>query len=217
MAQPFGPNTNFLARISIPLFMLLLLGASGASWLYIKSDFNTHVHAEISQPVPFSHRHHVQGLGLDCRYCHISVERSSFAGMPDLHTCMTCHSQILKDSPLLAPVREDYARKIPIHWNRVYQLPEYVYFDHSIHVHKGVGCVTCHGAVSEMPLTAKARNFFMSECMECHRAPEKYLRPESEIFNEGWKPSAQKLDTEALRRYYGINTKEIIQCNVCHR
>ena len=217
MAQPFRPAANFIARISILLFVIFVAAVGILGWAYIQSDYYTRVRVEVSQPVPFSHRHHANGLGLDCRYCHNSVERTAYAGMPDMHTCMTCHSQILKDSPILGPVRASYAENKPIHWKRIYRLPDYAYFDHSIHVHKGIGCVSCHGKISEMPLTAKVRPFFMRECMECHRQPEKYLRPRSEIFNETWNAGEQKTDTEALRQYYGIDPKEITQCNVCHR
>lgn len=174
------------------------------------------------QPVPFSHQHHVGGLGLDCRYCHTSVETSSRATLPPTHVCMTCHSQIWTNADLLAPVRESLATGKPIAWQRVSRLPDYVYFNHSVHVTKGVPCLTCHGRVDKMPLTKAAHPFEMSWCLDCHRDPEKALRPPSEVTRmkwDEWRP------TEADRAAVAHNLAqlamktpgELTQCNTCHR
>ena len=141
------------------------------------------------QPVPFSHKHHVSDDGIDCRYCHTSVEKSSFAGLPPTETCMTCHSQIWTDSPMLAPVRASFATNTPLKWNRVHDLPGYVYFNHSIHVAKGIGCSTCHGRVDQMPLTRKTETLYMKWCLDCHRNPQKYIRPRDKIYDMAWQPA----------------------------
>jgi hypothetical protein len=217
MAQAFPPWTNVVARWAPSVAVVLGLALATVSALGVRSDFNTGVGARVMQPVQFSHRHHVRGLGLDCRFCHTKVERAAAAGIPDTHTCMGCHSQIWPSAPLLAPVRESYASGRRLKWNRVYRLPDHVYFNHSIHVRKGVGCVTCHGKVSEMPLTAKARPFFMFECLDCHRNPDPHLRPLAEITNEQWRAPDQATLGARLRHEYDIHPKRLVQCNVCHR
>jgi len=145
------------------------------------------------QPVPFSHKHHVEGLGLQCQYCHTSVEKSSYAGIPPTKTCMNCHSQIWTDAQLLEPVRESWATGKSINWIRVHDLPDYVYFNHEIHVNKGIGCASCHGRVDEMPLMYEENTLQMEWCLNCHRDPGKNLRPTSEIYNMAWSgPSTDK-------------------------
>jgi len=139
------------------------------------SSYVTHTDVVESQPIPFSHKHHVGELGLDCRYCHSVVEKSAYPGMPSTHTCMTCHSQIWKTSPILAPLRESYRTKTPLIWNRVYRLPDFVYFNHSIHIAKGIECASCHGQVEQMPLTRKHQAFYMRQCLDCHRDPQRHL------------------------------------------
>jgi hypothetical protein len=208
---------NPVSRWAPPLLVVIGMFALTVSALGVRSRYNTGVGDAVAQPVQFSHRHHVRGLGLDCRFCHTKVERSAFAGMPDTHTCMGCHSQIWPTAPLLAPVRESLARGVPLRWNRVYHLPEHVYFNHSAHVNKGIGCVTCHGRVSDMALTVKARPFFMFECLDCHRNPDPHLRPLAEVFHEDWhSPDPQGLGAR-LRKTYGIHPESLVQCNVCHR
>src|SRR5437660_2869412 len=135
------------------------------------------------QPVQLSHKHHVGDDGIDCRYCHTSVEKSAFAGVPPTETCMTCHSQIWTESPLLAPVRESYRTGRPIQWQRVHDLPDFVYFNHSIHIKKGIGCVSCHGRIDEMPITRKHQTLSMRWCLSCHRSPEKNMRPHEKVFD----------------------------------
>jgi len=172
----------------------------------------------LAQNVPFSHKHHVGENGLDCRYCHTSVEQSSFAGLPPTTTCMTCHSQLYRSAPLLAPVRNSLAEDRPLVWRRVNRLPDFVYFNHSIHVHKGVGCTTCHGPIERMPLTWRAKPLTMAWCLDCHRNPEGRLRPREAVFETDWQPppDQQALGRELVRRY-GIDTGRLTDCSVCHR
>jgi hypothetical protein len=197
MAQLFKPSANHLAKLSLIIGGLLPLGIFYAGSTASRSSANTKVKVPIDQPVPFSHKHHAYELGIDCRYCHTSAEDSAVAGVPPTETCMSCHSQIWTNSPLLEPVRESYAKDQPIRWNKVNKVPEFVYFDHSIHVQRGVSCNQCHGAVTEMNITWKGKPFFMSWCLECHREPEKFLRvaPSS----EGLTPRQQVF--ELYRRY----------------
>jgi hypothetical protein len=170
------------------------------------------------QPVPFSHAHHVGGLGLDCRYCHTSVEHTRFAGLPPTHTCMTCHSQLWTNAAMLEPVRRSLADGIPIRWRRVNRLPDYVYFDHSIHIAKGVGCTTCHGDVDRMPLMRQAAPLTMGWCLDCHRNPAPNLRPESELFAGSWTPPQdQAARGVMLMRHYHISIAHLTDCSICHR
>jgi hypothetical protein len=168
------------------------------------------------QPVPFSHKHHVSGLGIDCRYCHTSVETSSFAGIPPTTTCMSCHSQIWAGSPMLEPVRASLRTNEPLRWTRVHDLPDFVYFDHSIHVAKGVGCSTCHGRVDQMPITWRENTLLMEWCLNCHREPERYVRPRSAIFQMDWVPPPNQLEAgRALLQAYHI--RKLTDCYTCHR
>jgi hypothetical protein len=169
------------------------------------------------QPVPFSHQHHVSGLGIDCRYCHTTVEVSQNAGMPPTHTCMTCHSQIWTNAEMLAPVRQSLAENKPLRWTRVYTLPDYVYFDHSIHIAKGVGCTECHGPIGDMPLTRKATTHYMSWCLSCHRDPAPHLRPLDQVFNPHWQRTASTPSGKELMAAYHIHPETLSDCGVCHR
>jgi hypothetical protein len=171
----------------------------------------------VEQPVPFSHKHHVGDDGIDCRYCHSSVETSTFAGIPPLSTCMTCHSQLYTDTAALKPVVDSWRHGVALHWQRVHQLPDFVYFNHSIHVAKGVGCVTCHGRVDRMPLTWRAKPLSMQWCLDCHRAPQKYLRPRDKVFDMAWQAKDQAALGMALVRRYRIDTRRLSDCSVCHR
>jgi hypothetical protein len=165
--------------------------------------------------VPFSHRHHAGELGIDCRYCHTTVERAAVAGVPPTATCMNCHKEIWAASPTLEPVRASYRSGASIPWIRVHDLPDFVYFDHSVHVHKGVGCQTCHGRVDRMNLTWQESSLQMEWCLGCHRDPARFVRPREEIFNMVWKPDDQATLGAALVTEYGIESRT--DCNVCHR
>jgi hypothetical protein len=185
----------------------------------ITSRYFTEEKIPVEQPVPFSHRHHVSGLGIDCRYCHTTVEVSPFAGIPPTATCMNCHKQVWSTSNMLEPVRASLRENRPIQWQRVNSVPDFVYFDHSIHVNKGVGCETCHGRVDEMPLTWKEHSLFMSWCLECHRNPEKYLRPVDQVFTMGWKPpiDQETLGRQLMQQYNIEPTFKLTNCSICHR
>src|SRR6267378_6676280 len=186
MAQIFHRSANTLSRVTIfgavfiVAFVLWVIGG------IVRSPAATDQGIEREQPVPFSHQHHVAGLGIDCRYCHTSVETSSFAGLPQTEICMNCHSQIWVNSPMLEPVRSSYRSGKSISWERVHNLADFVYFDHSIHVAKGVGCVTCHGRVDRMPLTTQVASLYMEWCLECHRYPERFVRPRDKVFDMEW-------------------------------
>jgi hypothetical protein len=181
MPQIFHHSTNTLAKLSIFGGVFILLAAIWAVAEINRSSWNTGQWVEREQPVQFSHKHHSGDDGIDCRYCHTSVETSSDAGMPPTRTCMNCHLQIWADSPYLEPVRASWRTGKPIEWTRVHDLPDYVYFNHSIHVNKGVGCSTCHGDVSNMPVMYQASSLQMEWCLQCHRNPEKFVRPKDQI------------------------------------
>ena len=216
MAQIFQRSTNTIARVSIygAVIFIALLGY--AVDVVNNTSYVTEVNTARPQVVPFSHKHHVGELGLDCRYCHSSVEVSSSAGMPATETCMTCHSQIWTNSSMLEPVRASYSSAKAISWTRVNAVPDFVYFNHSIHVAKGVGCTTCHGPVAEMNITWRGQTLYMRWCLECHNAPEKYLRPRSEVFNAFYQPPSDQLALgRRLMKEYKV--QKLTNCTACHR
>jgi formate-dependent nitrite reductase cytochrome c552 subunit len=218
MAQIFHPSTNTVSKLTI-FGAVFLIG--GLLWLLAelnRSSYVTQANVVRPQPVPFSHKHHVSGLGIDCRYCHTAVEQSAFAGIPSTSTCMNCHSQIWTNSPMLEPVRESYRTGQPLRWTRVHNLAEFAYFNHSIHVNKGVGCATCHGPVDQMPLIAQQESLLMEWCLDCHRNPERYLRPREEVFNMSWTAprNQSELGLELVRKY-NVRTEQLTDCSVCHR
>lgn len=218
MAPIFGPGANLVAK-------LVLLAAGGClvvvffiGWVGPSTDWATRIGFHVTQPVPFSHQHHVAGLGLDCRFCHATVETSATAGIPPTYTCMTCHSQLWTNAEVLAPVRASLASDTPLRWARVNQLPDYVYFNHSIHVAKGIGCVTCHGRIDQMPLTEKAASLKMGWCVDCHRDPRPYLRPHDAVFDMAWQPTKDTPSGDQLFAQYHIHSPaELTSCSVCHR
>lgn len=216
MPQIFHPSTNTLSRLSIYGAVVFLGLLSYVLYEIGQAPYYTEQNVPQVQPVPFSHRHHVEQLGIDCRYCHTSVETSSFAGLPPTETCMTCHSQIWTNAPILAPVRESYETGESIAWTRVNALPGFVYFDHSIHISKGIGCTTCHGDIGEMPLTWRATTMQMAWCLDCHRQPEKYVRPRDQVFNVNYAPPPNQLQLgRKLVREYKISS--LTSCETCHR
>lgn len=216
--QLFPRWATLAARCTLVALVVLPLAALGLLMVLQYTPYVTGETITPEQPVPFSHEHHVGGLGIECRYCHTSVEKSRFAGLPPTHTCMSCHSQLWTNAAVLEPVRRSLAERKPIPWQRVNDLPDYVFFDHSIHVAKGVGCTTCHGQVDTMPLMRQAAPLTMGWCLDCHRNPAPNLRPESEIFAGHWTPPAdQKQRGEALLAHYGIRTEHLSDCSVCHR
>ena len=219
MARLFHRSTNTLARVSIFGFVFLLVALAVVTVSIGRSSYITNVGVAQGQPVPFSHEHHVSGLGIDCRYCHTSVEKSAFAGIPATEICMNCHSQIWSDSPMLEPVRASFRTGTPLRWTRVNNLPEFAYFDHSIHVHQGVGCSTCHGQVDEMSLTFAAKPMYMEWCLECHRNVAQYVRPRTEVFNMKWRPPAdqQAQGKKLIQEYHIADVRSLTACSTCHR
>jgi hypothetical protein len=222
MPQIFHHSTNFLARLSIFGAVFILVAAVWVLAEINRSSWNTGQWTERQQPVQFSHKHHSGDDGIDCRYCHTSVETSASAGMPSTQTCMNCHTQIWADSPYLEPVRESWRTGKPIEWTRVHDLPDYAYFNHSIHINKGVGCSTCHGNVNEMPLMLQASSLQMEWCLECHRSPERYLRPQDQIFNMEWRrenTSAEQIaeGRERVRANHIRSVQSLTSCSTCHR
>jgi hypothetical protein len=221
MAQVFHPVMNTVAKASIfgAVFIVAFVTWAAAQW-YV-SPYFTQVNVPREQPLQFSHEHHVSGLGIDCRYCHGSVEESSFAGIPSTKTCMSCHSQVWTSAPMLEPVRASWRTGKPIRWTRVHDLPDYAYFDHSIHVAKGVGCASCHGDVQNMALMFKANTLHMSWCLDCHREPEKFVRPRDEVFNMDWHPPVdvkqEQLGKELVREYGIRDAVQLSNCSICHR
>jgi len=202
--QIFHRSTNTIAKVSIfgSVFFLAFF-----AWIFstlLRSSYATGQGVVLEQPVPFSHDHHVAGLGIDCRYCHTTVEKSAFAGVPPTETCMNCHKQIWTNADLLEPVRASYRDNVPIEWTRVHDLPDFVYFDHSVHVAKGIGCVTCHGEVDKMPLMFQQASLQMEWCLACHRDPVQNVRPREEVFNLHWDP----LDRESFARYMPLSAEQ---------
>jgi hypothetical protein len=216
MAQIFHRSTNTIARISIYGAAVVIAILGWAVYELSASPYVTDVNVAKDQPVPFSHKHHVGELGLDCRYCHTAVESSSSAGMPPTQTCMTCHSQIWVNSPMLEPVRASYRDDKSIQWIRVNAVPDFVYFNHSIHVNKGVACVTCHGPVGDMPLTWRANTLQMGWCLDCHRNPEKFVRPRENVFDIHYKAPANQTEL-GLKLMKEYKIQSLTNCTTCHR
>ncbi|WP_419825448.1 cytochrome c3 family protein [Sphingomonas sp.] len=220
MAQLFRPGANTLARLALlaipgaPAAALLLMGAT------VRSGYVTGEGRVPNQPVPFSHQHHVGELGLDCRYCHTSVETAAWPGMPPTHTCMTCHSQLYTKEDMLAPVRQSYATGRPIQWKQITALPDYVYFDHHVHVNNGVPCAACHGNVASMPLMRQAKPLTMGWCLECHRDPAARVAPRDRVYDpEPYTPAKSAADAPELERVraHVASVKGLTECSTCHR
>ncbi len=257
MAQIFHPGMNILAKVTIFGAVFIIAGFALAGLAVVRSPFVTQVNVVREQPVPFSHQHHVRELGLDCRYCHHNVEKAASAGIPATEICMGCHSQIWKDAEVLRPVRDSFAKGEPLKWTRVHDLPDFVYFNHQIHVAKGVGCESCHGRVDEMPQMRRAASLHMDWCLKCHRHPELAVRPREDLFQFGKNkmllgnvtpeplvravsavsddplnshdagaegqvvpktatPKAQQSGPDLVTKY-GIVTRQLTDCVVCHR
>jgi Cytochrome c3 len=219
MPQIFHPSTNTLSRLTIFGAAAIALGLLVLNYLILRSPYQTEVGVIRSQPVPFSHEHHVRGLGIDCRYCHTSVETSSFAGLPPTATCMTCHSQIWASSPMLEPVRTSLAENRPLVWTRVHDLPDFVYFHHGIHIQKGIGCVSCHGRVDRMPIMWKEEPMTMEWCLACHREPELHLRDKRDVFRMDLALAGrEQLEKgKELVKSNHIEVDRLTNCSVCHR
>jgi formamidopyrimidine-DNA glycosylase len=216
MAQLFRPSSNTIARVSIALAVLLVACTLAVAYILDRGGWSTSVRLAPEQPIPFSHKHHVKDDGLDCRYCHTSVENSPYAGLPSTETCMTCHSQIWSNASLTQPIRDSWASGKSIEWTRVHDLPDFVYFNHSIHINKGMGCSACHGQVNEMPLMYRVNALNMNWCINCHRHPETYIRPKSEVFNIDYVYPANQteLGRQLVQEY---RVQSLTDCVTCHR
>ena len=216
MPQLFRPSSNTIARVSIVAVITLLGSTLAVGYIMDRGPWNTSVRFAPEQPIPFSHKHHVKDDGIDCRYCHTSVENSSFAGLPPTETCMTCHSQIWNNATVTQPIRDSWASGQSIVWQRVHKLPDFVYFNHSIHINKGIGCSACHGQVSEMPLMYKVNTLNMNWCVNCHRNPAQFIRPMSEVFNVDYVYPANQaeLGAKLVKEYH---VKSLTDCVTCHR
>jgi len=218
MSQVFHRSTNTLSRVSIFGALFVVAAAAWGLTLINRSSYATRSGVAREQPVPFSHKHHAGELGIDCRYCHTSVEKAAVAGIPPTKTCMNCHAQIWSDSPTLEPVRASFRNDTSIEWIKVHDLPDFVYFNHSIHVNKGIGCVSCHGRVDRMNLTWQESSLQMEWCLDCHKQPEKHLRPRDQVFNMDWKPDGDQLTLgRQLVKQYGVRVEQLTNCTICHR
>jgi hypothetical protein len=230
MPQIFHRSMNTVSQVSIFGAVFILAGLAWATSVVYRSSYVTAAGTAYVQPVPFSHEHHAgrqpSGLGIDCRYCHTTVEDSPFAGMPPTKTCMNCHSQIWVGSRMLEPVRASYRTGESIRWDRVHNLPGFVYFDHSIHINKGIGCASCHGRVDHMPLMWQEHTLLMEWCLECHREPERFVRPRAAVFLMDWEPEHEKdpqtgqpYDRRTLGRklVQEYQIQSLTSCSTCHR
>ena len=219
MPQIFPRSANYLAKASIFGGIFVVAGIGLLVVGLMRSPYLLRTTVPIEQPVPFSHKHHVGDVGLDCRYCHTSVEQAAFAGIPPTRTCMNCHTQLFSESKMLEPVRESYRTGKSLAWNRVHRLADFVYFDHSIHIAKGVGCQTCHGQVDVMPLIWQEKSLLMEWCLECHRAPERFVRPREQVFAMDYRPPADQLalGLKLVKDYEIAESGKLTSCSTCHR
>jgi hypothetical protein len=219
MSQIFHRSTNTISRFSIFGALFVLAALVWAVVLVNRSAYVTEEGVARDQPVQFSHAHHVGALGIDCRYCHSTVEVSAFANVPPTKTCMNCHSQIFSRAPILEPVRASFRTGESLRWTRVNDMPDFVYFDHSIHVAKGVGCETCHGRVDQMPLMYQARSLQMEWCLECHRDPARFVRPREAVFRMGYTPAEDQatLGARLVEEYRIRDAFTLTNCSLCHR
>jgi hypothetical protein len=216
MSQIFHRSANTIARVSIFGALFFIAALIGLLYQIDRSPWVTLEHVSRDQPIQFSHERHVAGNGIDCRYCHTSVEESAVAGIPPTKTCMNCHSQIFSSSPFLDPVRNSFRTDTSIRWTRVHDLPDFAYFNHSIHVNKGVGCATCHGAVDKMPLMRKEASLQMEWCLDCHRHPERYVRPREAVFDMNYAAPPDQLELGA-RLVADYHIRKLTDCSTCHR
>ena len=219
MPQIFHRSTNTISRVTIYGAVFILCGLGYVIYEVNQSAYYTGIHEERQQPVPFSHKHHVSDDGIDCRYCHTTVEKSPYAGVPTTQICMSCHSKIWLNSSMLEPVRFSYSSDKSLEWTRVNALPDFVYFDHSIHLNKGIGCTTCHGPIGQMPLTYRNQTLYMRWCIDCHKHPERNVRRREDVFKADYEqPSDQlSLGRRLVREYKIKDAREITDCYTCHR
>jgi hypothetical protein len=214
MGALFPPWANTAIRVAIGGIVIAGLAVIAAPMIYVRTPLRRGQLDPRQQPVEFDHRHHVRDDGIDCLYCHSEAARSRWAGVPPTELCMGCHSQIWKDSPLLLPVRQSYVTGLPIPWIRIHNVPDFAYFNHAIHTNKGFGCVTCHGRVDQMARVYQVASLSMGWCLDCHRAPEKYIRPLHAITDMEWQPAS---DAEGQELAAKLNVRQLTHCTTCHR
>jgi hypothetical protein len=219
MAQIFHRSTNTISKVTIYGAVFIVGGLGYLIFAVNQSAYYTNVNEARQQPVPFSHKHHVTDDGIDCRYCHTTVEKSPYAGVPTTQICMSCHSKLWLNSSMLEPVRSSYAKDVSLEWTRVNALPDFVYFDHSIHVNKGIGCTTCHGPIGEMPLTYRANTLYMRWCIDCHNHPERHVRRREDVFKADYvePPDQLALGRRLVKQYKIKGPEQITDCYTCHR
>lgn len=216
MAQLFTPAATTLFRVAIVLTCLSIVSGAALAYVWARSGSTWNVGKPAPQPVPFRHDLHSGSLGIDCRYCHSTVERAADAGMPSAQTCMSCHSQVWVGASVLEPIRSSFLLGQPVAWKSVHRLPDYAYFNHAAHVTKGVACETCHGRVDRMPKTVKTQTLSMGWCLDCHRDPVPQLRPQDAVFDMGYEPHGMNLPDDA-RAFYREASRRLTSCNTCHR
>ncbi len=216
MPQAFRRTTVLAIKLCFAGILLLIVAVVAiVKWRMAPENQQ---YAAVTQPIRFSHKHHVGDDGLDCRYCHTSVEKSAFAGLPSTDICLTCHSQLFRDAPALAPLHASARENRPIRWNRVHDLPDFVYFDHSIHVNKGVACMECHGRVDQMPVLWRTAPLEMQWCLNCHRSAPRHVRPLAEVFLMQEPRPLSEQELKQLNRLYHLqDTRRLTDCSTCHR
>ncbi|HYP17112.1 MAG TPA: cytochrome c3 family protein [Opitutus sp.] len=217
MSYIFSKSANKLP-LQIVIYLVVLAGIATAGVTYYMTPKYTRVGYAPVQPVPYSHELHVGQLGLDCRYCHSNVDKSGYANLPTAQTCMNCHNQVRPDSPLLAPIRQSYETGDPVPWVKIHELPDFAYFNHAVHVNRGVSCVECHGKINEMEVVEHAQPLSMGFCLDCHRAPESRVRDPKDVFNLNSKTIAETHGIEAGKKFvHDWNIKPPQSCTGCHR
>jgi len=216
MPQIFHPSTNTISKVSIFGALFIIAAIIWVAYGINSSPYVNQAGVAREQPVQFSHAHHVDGIGIDCRYCHTSVEDSAFAGIPPTKTCMNCHSQIWLNTSYLEPVRESFRTGKSLEWTRVNDLPDFAYFNHSIHISKGIGCDTCHGKVNKMPLMWQQSSLQMEWCLNCHRHPENYVRPRDQVFNMDYEPPDNQAEF-GMKLVKEYKIQRLTNCTTCHR
>jgi hypothetical protein len=220
MKQLFRPNANVFALVSIFVVAYIVVALLWFLIILDRSNYTRRVNIPVDQPVAFSHLLHTESLGMDCRYCHASAENAAYASIPPTDTCMTCHHEIKTNSETMVNVIESYETGMPIEWINVHDVPDHVYFNHSVHVNAGFGCTTCHGQVNEMPVVWREENLTMGWCLDCHREPAQYIRPVDEVWNMDYEMprGAQQRDLgQQLVEENNIHPANLENCYTCHR
>jgi hypothetical protein len=213
MAPLFPTWSNTALRLALALIGFGVVGGLAGLFIFVRTPWRRKEFEQLDQPVTFDHRHHTQDDGIDCRYCHTTVDKAATAGVPSTDVCMGCHNQVWNQSPILEPVRRSYFSRMPLRYNRVNDLPDFVYFDHSVHVNHGVGCVSCHGRVDEMARVYQVASLTMNWCLDCHRAPETHIRPLDQVTNMRYRAD----DDHSTVLASELHVRRLTNCSTCHR